>query len=71
VRPNLADEFSPSIFYGKSVQVQREEHSLVRSLRKWAIASFASKPVLSDQFISKLSDATTVGTPSADNPTQF
>lgn len=67
----MADEFSPSIFFGKSVQVQKEEHSMVRNLRKWAIASFASKPVLSDQFIVKLADAPSVGMPTPEKPTQF
>lgn len=44
---------------------------MVRNLRKWAIASFASKPVLSDQFIVKLADAPSVGMPTPEKPTQF
>ena len=36
----IQDEFSPYNFFGKSVQVEKEEHSVVRSLRKWAINSF-------------------------------
>jgi len=46
VRPNLSDEFTPTIFFGKSVQVEKEEHSILRNIRKWAITSFESKPVL-------------------------
>lgn len=70
-RPQLADEFATSLFFGKSIQVQREEHTVIRNLRKWAIASFANKPVLSNQFIVKLADVPTVATPSADRPNQY
>lgn len=44
----IHDEFGPKTFFGKSVQVEREEHTLIRSLRKWAISSFATKPVLNN-----------------------
>lgn len=44
----IQDEFSPYNFFGKSVQVEKEEHTVVRGLRKWAISSFTTKPVLSN-----------------------
>ena len=44
----MADEFSPTIFFGKSVQVEREEHTIISSIRKWASASIASKAILSN-----------------------
>jgi len=51
------------------VQVELEEHAVIRNLRKWAMASFASKPVLSNQFIIRLDKVPTVGMPSAEKPT--
>ena len=64
----ISDEFGPKTFFGKSVQVEREEHTLIRSLRKWAINSFANKKVLSSQFITRLDEAVKVGMPSMEMP---
>ena len=35
-KAHIADEFSPNLFFGKSVQVELDEHSVLRNLRKWA-----------------------------------
>ena len=67
----MADEFGPKTFFGKSVQVEREEHTIIRGLRKWAINSFANKPVLSNGFITRLDHVETVGMPSAEKPNNF
>lgn len=67
----IQDEFGPKTFFGKSVQVEREEHPLIRNLRKWAISSFSTKPVLSNQFITRLDRVHIVGMPSAEHPTQY
>ena len=50
-KKHLIDEFCPSVFFGKSCQVEREEHKLIRSLRKWVKDSFATKQVLYSQYI--------------------
>lgn len=53
------------------MQVEREEHTVIRGLRKWAINSFANKPVLSNGFITRLDHVETVGMPSAEKPNNF
>ena len=39
----ITDEFAPWSFFGKSVQVEKDEHQSLRNLRKWAISSFGNK----------------------------
>ena len=52
--PDRNDEFNPFSFFGKSIQIELNEHKILRELRKWAIKAFETKPVLSNQFIFKL-----------------
>ena len=67
----ISDEFGPKTFFGKSVQVEREEHSLIRNLRKWANNIFATKRVMSNQFITRLDEVPIVVMPSPEQPTKF
>ena len=47
-KQTIQDEFCPNVFFGKSCQVEREEHKLIRGLRKWVKDNFANKLVLSN-----------------------
>ena len=70
-KANVSDEFGPKIFFGKSVQVEKIEHGIIRALRKWAIQSFTDSNVLSSGFITKLSRAALVGMPTEEKPNFF
>ena len=70
-KKHLIDEFCPSSFYGKSCQVEREEHKLLRNLRKWVKENFATKQVLSNEYIIPLDKAATYGAPKEEEGNKF
>ena len=67
----IDDGFSPYNFFGKSVQVEKDDTKLIKDLRRWAVNSFQSKPVLSNQFITKLARVPLVGMPAPETPHKF
>lgn len=66
-----ADELDPSSFFGKSVQLELHERTLIRNLRKWVSQQFAAHLMLSSQFITKLSDVPQAGVPTKEKPDLF
>lgn len=49
-------EFRPYQFFGKALSFDNSECKILRGLRKWANSSFENHTMLSDQFITRLSD---------------
>ena len=66
-----AEEFTPREFYGRSCALERDDHRVIRGLRKWSQGAFESKRVLSAQFITTLADVPTQGVPSEEAPSRY
>ena len=49
-------EFRPYQFFGKALSFDNLELKILRNLRKWVSSSFENHSMLSDQFITNLSD---------------
>ena len=49
-------EFRPTQFFGKQLSFDQFEQKILKNLRKWISQSFLEKNVLSNQFITNLSE---------------
>lgn len=54
-------EFNPFMFFGKSFSFDKSEQKIIRSLRSWLTENFAKHQMVSNQYITKLSDALNAG----------
>jgi hypothetical protein len=54
-------EFHPFSFSGKSFTFEFDERKTIRALREWKSKIFDQKPVLTSQYITKLSDVPSAG----------
>jgi hypothetical protein len=53
-------EFRPYQFFGKALSFDNIEQKILRSLRKWVATNFENHCMLSDQFITNLSDLNSI-----------
>ena len=49
-------EYQPFSFFGKTFTFERSEQKIIKVLRKWIPNTFSAKQVLSNEYITKLSD---------------
>ncbi len=61
VKKQGSDDYVPIAFFGKSVHTELQDRKIVQTLRTWSGKQFASSIVLSNKYITKLSNVPTAG----------